>query len=164
MKLSHCEQLNKQQKLHAQVVHSKNARLKSTDELVGGMQVMYDELLNEMKEACTTTRDSTKYAKQLHEHASSAHGNMRKQMEIINSLKDEICDEQQHSANLEKKVEECKVIIDCSYDEYDKREHEFNDIIDYIDKYYQEEAVKYALKFITKHFMQNKGRGMLSHL
>ena len=81
------------------------------------MQVMYDELLNKMKEACKTTRDSTKYAKQLHKGASSAHGNMRKQMEIINSLKDEIHDEQWHSANLEKKVEEYEVIIYCLYDE-----------------------------------------------
>ena len=47
---------------------------------------------------------------------------------------------------------------------YMMNKHEFNGIIDYIDKYYQEEAVKYAPKFITKHYMQNKGRGVLSHL
>ena len=128
------------------------------------MNLFMDKLLNEMKEACKTKRDSTKYAKQLHECSSFAHDNMRKQMEIINSLEYEIRDKQQHSANLEKKVEEYEVIIDCLYDEYNKREHEFNDIINYIDQYYHEEAVKYAPKCIIKHYMQNKGRGMLSHL
>ena len=46
--------------------------------------------------------------------------------------------------------------IDLMSAEYEAREHEFQDIISFIDSHYLEEAAKSAPEFIAKHYFKNK--------
>jgi hypothetical protein len=79
---------------------------------------------------------------------------------IAESLHDGYQNEQLNVIELQHQVNEYEAMIDYLYEEMDKREHDFDSIVKYIDHFYIEESYNSKPRVIRKHYVPNHdGKG-----
>ena len=92
---------------------------------------------------------------------------MSTQRHKVNSLIDDIRDEQNYIWALESKVSEYDDAIDFMNNQFEDREEEFANIPSCIDDFYHTEMTKLSPLFIKRHMVDNKNykyKGLLSLL
>jgi hypothetical protein len=136
---------------------SKKEQLRQADELVAGMQEMFEEMTKEVMDATTESEDAMKWMDMLKSKAASAHAKYIEHKLLANELNNEVRDSSLTQQQLELENEEYKATIEYLYDYLDEQQRDFNSIVKYIDKYYAEEAT--SPKPIAKHYVPNKSGG-----
>ncbi|KAL3779114.1 hypothetical protein ACHAWO_005927 [Cyclotella atomus] len=122
------------QTIHAGCLESKKEQLRQANELVAGMQEMFEEMTKEVMDATTESEDAMKRMDRLKSKAVSAHAKYIEHKLLANELNDEVRD-------------------NC----LDEQQRDFDSIVKYIDKYYAKEAA--SPKPIAKHYVPNKSSG-----
>lgn len=87
--------------------------------------------------------------------ASIAHSKYVKHKLIAESLHDWYCKERLNAIDLQHQMNEYEAIIDYLYEEMDKREHDFNSMVKYVDHYYTKESYNSKPIEISKHYVPN---------
>ncbi|KAL3792530.1 hypothetical protein ACHAWO_008401 [Cyclotella atomus] len=90
LKLQHKLTIKRMQTIHADRLESKKEQLRQADELVAGMQEMFEEMTKEVMDATTESEDAMKQMDRLKSKAVSAHAKYIEHKLLANELNDEL--------------------------------------------------------------------------
>ena len=128
IKIKHRSSFCKQQILHAQVIERKNETVKKMLRDMEDTREMLWETFNEINEskravriASTSAEKVTAYAERVKGKLSTLYTKLKESSSLINTLKDEINDEQRVILELRSKVDEYEAIIDSMEQEYEDK-------------------------------------------
>lgn len=154
LKVQHKSTIAQMKQLHAATIESKNKQLKEADELVEGLEEMFQEMVAEVNDATNSANTSSQRLERAKAKASQAHSKLMEHKILTGELKDELRDGELATKDLTNELEECREAIDYLYDERERMQTDFNSIIEYLDEYA-------SPKPIAKHYVPNRnGRGV----
>jgi predicted HAD superfamily hydrolase len=110
------------QTIHADRLESKKEQLRQADELVAGMQEMFEEMTKEVMDATTESEDAMKQMDRLKSKAVSAHAKYIEHKLLANELNDEVRDSSLTQQQLELENEEYKATIEYLYNCLDEQQ------------------------------------------
>ena len=158
LKVQHRAAIKHQQQVHATQIQKKKNMLKELDNLLADLRTMFSEFLDELnlhiKEKGAATRDN----KKLKQKAQSAAKRMKILNEDITNLKDGISFEEANVVDLEEKVIEYEQVIDAMQTQMDDANDEYENVIAYMEYYYEEQVATLSPRYIKKHWVQNNGK------
>ena len=158
MKVRHRAAIKHQQQVHATQIQKKKNMLKELDNLLADLRTMFSEFLDELtlhkKEKGVATRNN----KRLKQKAQSAAKRIETLNEDITSLKDGIVFEEANVVDLEEKVIEYEQVIDAMQTQMDDANDEYENVIAYMEYYYEEQVATLSPRYITKHWVKNNGK------
>ena len=157
LKEHHRQSLKKMTAVHAAELHQKNSKIKAANDLVAGMQEMFDEMSKEVIDATTAAEKSSTSLAVAKQKAAEAHAKFIEHKLLAGELTDEIVFVDCASADMEADLEQSREMIDYLY-RLEEQQSDFKQVVQYIDKYYAEEVAQ--PKCIAKHLVSNKdGKG-----
>ena len=158
LKEDHRIAMKKMTATHARELSSKNHKLKQANDLVAGMQEMFEEMSKEVLDATATAQSNIAALDRAKKKAAHAHARYIEQKLISGELNDEVCSADNAISDVEADLKQSQEMIDYLYSRLEEQERDFNQIVAYIDKYYSEEAAQ--PKVIAKHYVRNRdGKG-----
>jgi hypothetical protein len=158
-KLRHKKSLSMLQQASANDARRKEAKLMAMSEEVEGMHEMMYQMLDEVKESNRSEKVASGDAVAAQSRVYSLTRKVQAMTLVCAELKDEIADEYNNNAELQKKVDEYEVIIDTMQREYEEKVADYDSIIAYMDSYYEDTMRQLQPRFIMKHWVKNKTRG-----
>ena len=125
---------------------------------------MFSELLDELTShkngKCAAVRDN----KKLKEKAKSVAKRMKNLNKDISSLKEDICFEEANVIDLKEKVTEYEQVIDAMQAQMDDENDHYDNVIAYMEHYYEDYVATLSPRYIKKHWVNNEKRGKLTIL
>ena len=165
IKIKHRSSLRKQQILHAQVIERKNETVKKMLQDMEDTREMLWETFNEINEskramriASTSAEKVAAYAGRVKGKSSTLYTKLKESSSLINTLKDEINDEQRVILELRSKVNEYEAIIDSMEQEYEDTCNDHRTKITSIETYYEEIIRNQSPRHVMKRWVKNKDR------
>jgi hypothetical protein len=166
IKIKHHSRLWKQQILHAQVIDRKYEIVKKMWKNVERTREMLWDILEEMnkskqrvKIASTSADIADASAQKAANRSSLPYNKLKVSTTIINESKDEISNEMKTVEEIQSKVDEHEVIIDCMEIKYKDKCNKHRTKIASIESYYQAVIAKNSPCYMMKHWVKNKTRG-----
>jgi len=163
IKIKHRSSFRKQQILHAQVIEQKNKTVKKMLRDMEDTHEMLWETFNEINEskravriASTSAEKVAAYAERVQGKSSTLYTKLKESSSLINTLKDEINDEQRVILELRSKVDEYEAIIDSMEQEYEDKCKDHQTKITSIETYYEEIIRNQSPRYVMKRWVKNK--------
>lgn len=165
MKVRHRNVITKIKRDNARAIQAKNVRVKEAEELAQGLHVLFNDMVDEVGQASSSSRKSRNDLIAAKAKASKAHAAYVEHKLLSNLLTDEVSDAQLNEKSYREKVEEYGEIIEYLSRQLEDQESEFDDILQFIDSCVGDTACDPTPRVIAKHYVPNKrGGGKVSSL
>lgn len=124
LKLEHKEACRQMSRIHAHQIKTKNSKLKEAEELIAGMQEMFDEMVKEVHAATADAKSSKLSLKHAKAKAANAHARYLQHKLLADELNDEVCFADRASSEIESELQQSREMIDYLFGRLDEQQHD----------------------------------------